>query len=110
MNFTDLADIIAYIEVFVPCRGCKKKYTPNNIIVIASMPMECLLAAQCPGCDVQALLNVIFTDESSPDEAKGSRKSIDVRTKGSARISSNDVLDIKNFLKSFEGDFREIFS
>ena len=108
MNFNDLKIIVGQIKKEVHCPRCKAHYTDEDIEVIGSLGDELsFFYACCPTCECQSVINVAiqYKDEIStlPHLAKlGSAPRL-------GNISQNEVLDMKNFLKEFKGDFHKLF-
>ncbi len=106
MNFLELGEVIRYIRQNIPCASCKSSFARDSFSILGCMPMECMLGVVCYGCNAQAIL--IVTISISQDK-NTSQRSIDIHVERGDSISKNDILDIKNFLKNFEGDFSELF-
>jgi len=105
MNCAELSSIIRYIKEVFPCSMCKKPFNSKEIITLATLPNECLLATICGKCNANTILSVVVM----PAVSQKTERKIMVRTANAQNISTNEILDIKNFLKSFKGDFKEIF-
>ena len=106
MNFEQLKELIKYIKKVVTCPHCNEKYTNKNIEILGTMPLEGLFHLRCHGCDSQVLVNVII----NPKKDKHKGKKIDIITRDHRKISQDDILDVRNFLNNFNGDFKKLFS
>ncbi|MBI4127377.1 hypothetical protein HY463_01585 [Candidatus Peregrinibacteria bacterium] len=106
MNFQDLKIIIGQIKKKIACLECKTKYSDEDIEMIGSLGDELtFFYAVCPNCDMEAVINVnIETAEMLTPR---------LERLGSAprggKIESNEILDMHNFLKDFNGNFIEAF-
>ncbi len=106
MNFHELKIIVGQIKRSMRCPVCNGKYTDETIDVIGSINQdESFFHAFCPNCEDASCIHVNCDLESVP---MGS----DIRLGSAPRmehISSNEVLDMYNFLKGFGGNFEGIF-
>jgi hypothetical protein len=108
MNFHDLRIIVSQIKKNITCPKCKLGYTDEDIEVIGSLGDEHnFFHASCAECESESVVHVnLHFDEDGmilPD----------LRRLGSAprmgNVSANEVLDMRNYLKDFEGDFGQLF-
>lgn len=109
MNFQDLKIIIGQIKKKISCLKCKARYTDQDIEMIGSLEnAQTFFYAVCPSCELEAVINVcIHTDHlgrTYADEMISPR----LERLGD-KIESNEILDMHNFLKEFNGDFVAMF-
>ncbi len=109
MNFHDLRIIVGQIKKNVECPKCSARFNDEDIEIIGSLGDEQVFVhACCNECESEAVINVTLQfgedDEAFPSEIK--RLGTAPRQE---QISTNEVLDMHNFLKSFSGDFRGLF-
>lgn len=109
MNLQDIASIIQFVRKQTPCPHCKKRYGNKDISIIASARNECLLELKCSYCKKLAVTDVVSTPQN-PAGTKREKPTLplinQIMRDG---ITDNDVLDVKNFLSNFDGDFKKIF-
>jgi len=109
MNIQDLMEVVRHVRKEMECPHCKKKYNLKGINILASSKTECLLELNCQYCKKTTLTDIV----SSPKGEKGreqEKPDIPLINKVLKNgITDNDVLDIKNFLNSFDGDFKKLF-
>ena len=101
MNIHQLKSAIKYIQKNSPCAQCKTRYKQKNIDFIASTSNEILFDLFCPKCSLSTIVSVSNTHESEIKEQS---------SRTHRKISGNDVLDVKNFLTHFDGNFKKIFT
>ncbi len=105
MNFHDLRIIVGQIKKTMNCPKCNGKYSDIDIEVIGSVGEDqTFFHAFCPDCDTESVIHVNLQIEAMDDDP--------VRLGTAPRmehISSNEVLDMHNFLKSFNGNFGDMF-
>ncbi len=101
MNIEEILSSIKYLQETMDCVDCKAKYKNCDINVIATTNVEGLFEMKCPNCESITIVNVLIEPEIEITRKK--RKGI------KNTVNSNDVLDLKNFLTGFDGDFKKIF-
>ena len=99
MNLDEINHSGKHIQKNCKCMYCNSKYKLKGIQVIATTKTEGLFEAHCHNCAASTLINVLVAPEVEIREQNASRTH-----KG---ISENEVLDMKNFLTEFDGDFSE---
>lgn len=107
MNFHDLRIIVAQLKKNISCPKCKNGFQDEDIELVGSLGDEhTFFFATCADCDVETVVNVsLQMDESEtlPNLAR-----LGTAPRGNS-ISTNEVLDMHNFLKDFSGDFNSLF-
>lgn len=101
MNFSDIKSAVSHLMKTSKCMQCKCKYSADNINIIATTRIEGLFEMRCPSCHSSTIVTVVLASE------------IKVRkqpTRQHHGISEDEVLDMKNFLHNFDGNFRKIFT
>ena len=106
MNVDALKSAISYVKKECKCSQCNSKYKNDNISMVAATKTEVLVELNCPKCAAYSLITVYM--DGPPSEFSESDPAISERTH--SHISQDDVLDIKNFLNTFDGNFKKIFS
>ena len=111
MNYSEIKNAIEHLLKTLNCSSCDAKYTEEDIHIIATTNNEGLFEARCPECGASTILTVMLSPEPSiienaPNEAVGEMSSLPRTHRG---ISQNDVLDMKNFLGRFDGNFKKLF-
>lgn len=101
MNFDEIQTTIAHLKKTCKCPQCKGIYENKNISVIATTNIEGMMEMRCEKCQLSTLVTVIITPSTLEIKEQNQRTH-----KG---ISDNDLLDVKNFLNNFDGDFKRAF-
>jgi hypothetical protein len=102
MNFKEIRTTVEHLLKTSKCQGCKKNYTEENVHLIATTGSEGLFELRCNDCRQASIVTVVIT----PPELRVKSKDMNRKHGG---ISENDILDIKNFLTKFDGNFKKIF-
>ncbi len=120
MNYSELQQIIRYIRKSLPCSQCKKAYTNDNIEVLSTFDDQALFHLNCSHCTNQIIVHVTISDQETTLTSKETdtqqiiqaKKAMNERAHrsiGKADITLNDVIDIHQFLNTFNGDFKSLF-
>ncbi len=108
MNFQDLRIIVGQIKKNVKCPKCNTRYNDQDIELIGGLGDEQhFFHTTCSKCNSESIVNVSLQMSDNffiPNELKklGSAPRM-------GHISADEVLDMHNFLKNFDGDFNRIF-
>ena len=110
MNLSELASIIRFVRKTTVCPSCSKRYNTQDINVIASTKHECLLELKCTYCKKASLSDVVATPQGSEIFDHNERNSVPLINQIIKNgITEDDILDTKNFLNAFDGDFKKLF-
>ena len=101
MNFHDIKSSIKHLISTSQCNQCKKKYRYKDIHILASTKTEGLFEVRCPRCSTSTIVTVFLTPHPAETMVHMEREH--------GSISENEVLDMKNFLTGFDGNFKKIF-
>ena len=108
MNFQDLRIIIGQIKKNVKCPKCKSRYCDEDIEILGGIADEQhFFHATCGKCDVESVINVSLQFDDNNLALPNLKKLGAAPRMG--HISADEVLDMHNFLKQFDGDFNKIF-
>ncbi|MCK9186604.1 hypothetical protein M0P48_04160 [Candidatus Gracilibacteria bacterium] len=103
MNINELKSTVKQLTETCECLGCKTKYVENKINVIATTKNEGLFEMHCEKCHATSLVTVIVNKTIRLEGQQRKHSKIE-------SITKNDVLDMKNFLQNFDGNFKKILS
>lgn len=104
MNFEELNRLIQEIKSTIPCRNCGATYEDKDIRIVGTVLNEGYFMSFCQKCKTKLVINVIFKS------SKRTHRSLEgTRTSTLHTIDANDVLDMRNFLRDFNGDFSHLF-
>jgi len=93
-----LKQIVAQFKKSSECPYCKSRFKEDDVSVLASTGHTCILFVCCTACNANAFVTV----ELFPDEIR-------MHIMPGEEISTNEILDMKNFLKSWQGDLKDLF-
>jgi len=104
MNFTELKEIIKHLKKSMPCNYCHKKFVDEGLKVLSTFQNEALFHFRCFSCNNQLIVHVSIVEKDNK------LSELNIQMQNASKITSNDILDIHNFLSQFDGDFKELFS
>ncbi len=107
MNYPEIENVVKHLQKTCKCLQCKGKYELKDIQVIATTKTEGLFETHCQNCKCATIVTVLLAPEVEIKKKKLREKSLQ-RIHGG--ISKDDILDVKNFLTNFDGDFKKIFT
>lgn len=112
MDFKLLKSIIATLKQRVRCTKCNRKFTYREINLHEIQETQLIVSCDCHKCKNRTMLEIdLAPTKEFIEQASNSRKpqGIKMTAKRLEQITSDDVLDVKNFLRDFTGDFKSIF-
>lgn len=108
MNITDLMEVIRHVRKNMRCPHCNKRYNTQDISILASTKLECLLELRCQYCKKAVLTDLVATPKD-PTKRNDTPEVPLINQLIKNGITTNDVLDTKIFLERFDGDFKKLF-
>ncbi len=94
MKFSDIRSAVKHLLKETKCLQCKKKYGLEDVSIIATTQNEGMFELTCGECQTSTIITM-----SKFNKGERMHKS----------ISEDEVLDIKNFLNRFDGNFKKLF-
>ena len=101
MNYDELKYAIQHVKKTCKCVSCKRNFINADIHVIACTNDEALMELRCDQCACSTIVTVSINSGLEVTEKNTHRQH--------RSISKNDILDMKNFLNNFDGNFKKIF-
>lgn len=111
MNFKALKEILAKICASLPCRNCGTPFKDHQIQIIGAFLSEGYFIAFCQTCQHRTIISVglnVFARVHQGLKRNHENRPFEINTAWPS-ISTNDILDMRNFLKAFDGDFINLF-
>jgi len=93
----------------IKCSACGQHYLRGNIEVLGHREDLWFLSVFCPNCRAHYLIVAVVTGEKVYEVVTDLSEGELDRFRGVGRVTSDEVLDMHSFLKSFDGDFSRIF-
>jgi hypothetical protein len=105
MNENLIKKLIASIK----CGACGQHYTEDNIEVIEHSEELWFLRVFCSSCHVRCLVAAIIREDEKAEVITDLTEAELDRFRDMDGIRVDDVLDMHNFLKDFDGDLHCLF-
>ena len=92
------------------CGVCGRHYQPSQINILGHREDLWFLSVFCTACTSQALVAAVIKEGKLTEVVTDLTEAELARFSADSSIEADDVLDMHNFLKDFEGDFSALFS
>ncbi len=93
----------------IKCVVCSQKYGENDIFIMGQQDDVWMLMVSCPDCQTQGII-LAMVKEDEPLEVITDLTPEELENiEDMPGIDIDDVLDVRRFLRDFDGDFRELF-
>ncbi len=100
------------VSVLEQCAKCKHHYSLDDARVVERQGELWVLSVRCSHCETQAYVAAVVDSESMDVDQIGTMESDAVIEEDVADdpVSVDDVLDLHEFLETFDGDFARLFN
>ena len=92
------------------CGICGRPYQPSHISILGHREDLWFLSVFCAACTSQALVAAVIKEGNVTEVVTDLTEAELAKFSADSSVEADDVLDIHNFLKDFEGDFSDLFS
>ncbi len=94
----------------VNCGVCGQKYDVSNIKILDQEDGLWVLSVYCGSCGTQGLIAAVVQEGNITEVITDLTEAERERFDDSEVVGVDDVLEMHNFLKEFNGDFANLFS
>ena len=94
----------------IKCSVCGQRYEVDNINVLGHHQDLWFLSVLCPACQARCLVAAVIKKGKVPEVTTDLTRAELDRFRNVSGVTTDDVLDMLNFLKGFDGDFSWLFS
>ncbi|MFQ6122033.1 MAG: hypothetical protein ACE5LA_03115 [Dehalococcoidales bacterium] len=101
--------LIKKLMTSMKCDSCGRHYEAYNVDVLGHREDLWFLRVFCPACNTQCLVAAVVKEDRIVEAVTDLTKAELDKFKDSV-IEVDDVLNMHNFLKNFNGDFSRLFS
>ena len=102
--------LIKKLLASIKCGVCGQRYELDNINVLSHDQDLWFLSANCSACHTRCLIDAIVKEGKVPEVITDLTEAELGRFKKVGKLTADDVLEMHNFLKNFDGDFSQLFS
>ena len=103
-------NLIKKLIASIKCGSCGQNYEESNIDVLGHDEDLWFLVALCPSCSSQCLVAAVVKEGGAPEVVTDLTEAELDRFRNASGLTADDVLDMHNFLKDFDGSFSQFFS
>lgn len=100
--------LVKRLMTSMKCDACGQNYEVRNVHVLGHREDLWFLRVLCSACHTQALVAAMVKESRASEAAAYPVEAELVKTSGEA-IGADDVLEMHEFLKDFDGDFARLF-
>jgi len=103
-------NIIKEMMTSMKCGVCGQHYEVDNIEVLGHEENLWFLKVLCVACHTQYLAAAVIKEGGAPETITDLTEVELDKFRNMDRPTADEVLDMHNFLKAFDGDFAHLFS
>ncbi len=94
----------------IKCSVCGQRYKADNVNVLGHQEDLWFLGVYCLSCRSHGLVAAVVKEGKLPEIVTDLTETEKTESRSNESVHINDVLDMHNFLKSFDGDFLLLFT
>ncbi len=94
----------------IKCSVCGQRYEVDNVKVLGHQEDLWFLSVFCLACQTQCLVAAVVEEGRMPKVTTDFTEAELDKFKKMDKLTADEVLDMHSFLKSFNGDFSQLFS
>ena len=102
-------NVIKQVMASLKCDVCQQRYEPDNVTVLGHQEDLWFLKVFCSACHNQSLVAVVIKEGKAPEVVTDLTEAELDKFKNAVGLTADEVLDMHNFLKDFDGDFSRLF-
>ena len=101
--------LIKRVMTSIKCGVCGQHYEPDNISILGHQEDLWFLRVFCSACHTQYLVAAVIREGKVPEVVTDLTEAELDKFRSAGRLTADEVLDMHNFLKAFDGDFSRLF-
>jgi len=102
--------LIKIILASIKCGVCGHYYEPSKVDVLGHHDEMWFFRTRCTSCNTQCLVAAIITEDQEPEIITDLSMAEFEKFGEQDMPTSDDLLDMHNFLSTFDGNFAQLFS
>ncbi len=102
--------IIKRLMSSIKCAVCGQRYEKDSIKILGQQEDLWFLSVSCSACHTRCLVAAVIKEDRAPEVITDLTEAELEKFRNVDRLTGNEVLDVHNFLKDFDGDFSRLFS
>ena len=101
--------LIKRLMTSLRCTECGHCYEVSGVDVLGHEEDLWFLKASCPSCHAEFLVTAVLQESKGPEIGTNITGAEAAEFHNMDKLTVDDVMDMRNFLKDFDGDFLRIF-
>jgi len=102
-------ELVKHLIASIPCAVCQHPYEPDDVHIVDHRGEIWVMAVKCDHCGTQGLVFAMIQEEEEPEMVSELASQERARFREMPRIDADDLLDVHEFLRDFDGDFVSLF-
>ena len=103
-------NFIKRLMTSVKCSVCGHHYEVDNIGILGHQEDLWFLGVSCSACHTQYLVAAVVSESKKLEVITELTEAELAKFKNAYPVTADEMLDMHNFLKDFDGDFSQLFS
>ena len=103
-------NLLKKLMATIKCGVCGRGYDTENVDVVGREEDLWFLKALCPSCHTECLVAAVVKKEKVSEIPSDLTRAEFKRFANAHAPTADDLLDMHNFLKDFNGDFSRLFN
>ncbi len=103
-------NLIKRLMASIKCSVCGQHYETDNISVLGHQEELWFLRVSCTACHNQYLVAAILKEDRTPELVIDLSEAELDKFRNMGAATADEMLDMHNFLKNFNGDFSRLFN
>lgn len=101
--------LIKRLIASIKCGSCGQHYEEDNIDIIEHSDELWFLRVLCSSCHVKSLVAAIIREDEKVEVITDLTEAERAKFKDMEGVRADDMLDMHNYLRDFNGDFPSLF-
>ena len=102
--------LIRRLIATIKCSVCGQHYEGEDVKILGHRDDLWFLSVSCASCQTQGLVAVVIKEGKRPYVVTDLTEKDKTKFRHMEAVAADDVLDVHDFLKGFDGDFGQLFS
>jgi hypothetical protein len=102
-------ELIKHLVASLPCAVCQHHHEPDNVRIVDHRGEIWVMAVKCAHCGAQGLVFAMIQEGEKPEIVNELTSQEWARFREMPQIDADDVLDVHELLREFDGDFVSLF-
>ncbi len=102
--------IIKKLMSSIKCVVCGQRYKEDGIKILGHQEDLWFLGASCSACHTRCLVAAVIKGNMAPEVITDLTEAEQEKFRNMDRLTADEVLDMHNLLKDFDGDIPRLFS